>query len=95
MDYRFLIFVETSDPKIYKIPVQQTARLVNEYPDKKLALFEKLEEAKEAVLTMIGGAPVRAKSSISIFSSQSTSQNEELRKTVTELTEDRVERFHI
>ena len=45
------MFAEGAKPKIYKLPVNQTARLINEIPGKKVEVFETLNDAKEGVDT--------------------------------------------
>ncbi len=52
MDQRFAIFDEGARPRIYKVPIQQTARLINEFPFRKVEIFETLNDAKEAALAI-------------------------------------------
>ena len=93
MEQRFALFNDGHTPKIYKLPVNQTARLINEFPGRKVEVFETLDSAREAALAIIERAKVSAKPSIGLFSSESAPEDEELLKTLTELTEDRVERY--
>ncbi len=79
---------------IYKIPVNQTARLINEFPFRKVEIFESLNDAREQVLAIVARAKANAKPGIATFSIQTNPEDEELRTTLSELTEDRVERYH-
>ena len=88
------MFAEGAKPKIYKLPVNQTARLINEIPGKKVEVFETLNDAKEAALAIVSRAEASAKPSVAVFSKPATPQNEELRKALSELTEDRVEPYY-
>ncbi len=94
MEQRFAMLAEGAKPKIYKLPVSQTARLINEIPGRKVEVFETLKDAKEAALAIVSRDEASAKPSIAMFSKPATSQNEELRKALSELTEDRVERYY-
>ncbi len=94
MEQRFAVFTEGAKPKIYKLPVNQTARLINEIPGKKVEVFETLNDAKEAALAIVSRAEASAKPSIAMFSKPATPQNEELRKALSELTEGRVKRYN-
>ena len=94
MEQRFMVLAEGAKPKIYKLPVNQTACLINEIPGRKVEVFETLNDAKEAALAIISCAEAGAKPSIAMFSKPATFQNEELRKALLELTEDRVERYY-
>ncbi len=94
MEQRFAVLAEGAKPKIYKLPVNQTARLINEIPGKKVEVFETLNDAKEAALAIVSRAEASAKPSIAMFSKPATPQNEELRKALSELTEDRVKRYN-
>ncbi len=48
MEQRFAMHAEGDRPKIYKLPVNQTARLINEIPGWAVEVFETLTDAKEA-----------------------------------------------
>ncbi len=76
------------------MPIYQAARLINEFPFRKVEIFETLNDAREAALALVERAEASAKPSIAMFSKPATSQNEELRKALSELTEDRVERYY-
>jgi hypothetical protein len=94
MKQRFAVFTEWRKPKIYKFPMNQTARLINEVPGRKVEIFETLSGARDAALALIKLAKENAKPSIGMFSNQPNPEDEELAKTLSELTEDRVEKYH-
>ena len=93
MEQRFAVLIEEAKPRIYKIPVNQTARLINEVPGRKVEIFESLNDARERVLAIVERAKASAKPSIALFSTKPAPEEEKLLKTLTELTEDRVERY--
>ena len=95
MEYRFFIIAEGFDPKIYKVPVCQTARLISEYPRQTFTIYETLQDAKQAALMIANRAPTKPKCSITQFAGQSAPENEDLRMATLRLTEDRVERYHL
>ncbi len=95
MKYRFFIIAEGFDPKIYKVPVCQTARLISEYPRQTFTIYETLHDAKQAALVIANRAPIKPKCSITQFAGQFAPENEDLRMTTLRLTEDRVERYHL
>ena len=94
MNQRYAVFAEGPKPEIYKLPANQTARLINEIPGRKVKLFDTLNDAREAVLALVERAKENAKPSISMYSTQPNPEDEELLKTLSELTEDRVERYY-
>ena len=94
MEQHFVVLTEGAKPKIYKLPVNQTARLVNGIPGRKVEVFETLNDAREAALANVERAKANAKPSIAMFSIRPNPENEELLKTLSELTEDRVERYY-
>lgn len=94
MEQRFSVLDEGAEPRIYKVPIYQTARLINEFPFRKVEIFETLSDAKEAALAVISRAEASAKSGIAMFSKPATPQIEEMRKALSGLTEDRVERYY-
>ena len=94
MEHRFAVLDEGTKPKIFKVPVNQTARLVNEFPDRKVEVFEALKDAKEAALAIIGRLEAAAKPSISMFSDQPRPENEALRRSLSALTEESCERYY-
>lgn len=91
MEQRFVVFAEGHKPKIYKFPTNQTARLINEFPGLKVEVFENLSGAREAALAMVERVKANAKPSIAMFSTRP--KEEDLIKALSELTEDRVERY--
>ncbi len=95
MVYSFFVIVEGSDPKIYKIPRQRTARLISEFPDQKFQIYETLQDAKRAALTIVDRAPKKAKAGIVQLPGQPTTQNKDLGTTISELTEDRVDTYRM
>ena len=94
MEQRFVVFDDGSGPRIYKIPIHRTARLINEFPDRKVEVFETFNAAKEAALAIAGRAETNAKPSFTSFAPVAPARNEESRKALAELTEDRVETCH-
>jgi hypothetical protein len=94
MNQRFAVLAEGATPKIYKLPINQTARLINEVPGRKVEVFETLNGAREAALTLVESAKANARPGISILSNGPDSDYEELLKTLSELTEGRVERYY-
>ena len=94
MEQRFALLAEGAKLKIYKLPVNQTARLINEHASRKVLVFETLNNAREAALALVERAKENAKPSISMYSTQPNPEDEELLKTLSELTEDRVERYY-
>ncbi len=95
MEQRFVVFDDGSGPRIYKIPVHRTARLVNEFPDRKVQVFETLNAAKKAALAIVDHAETNAKPSFTSFAPAPTARNEESRMALSELTEDRVETYYV
>ena len=94
MEQRFAVLDERAKPRVYKVPIHQTARLINEFPFRNVEIFETLNDAREAALALVERVEASAKPSIAMFSKPATPQNEELRKALSELTEDRVERYY-
>ncbi len=76
------------------MPVNQTARLVNEFPFRKVEIFESFSEAKEAALAIAGRARAAGKHKNSLFATRPTAADEELRNRLSELTEERVETYY-
>ena len=95
MVYRFFIIAEGYDPRIYKVPACQTARLISEFPRQKFTLYETLQDAKQAALIIVDRAPTKPKSNIALFPGQPANTNGDLRTATLKLTEDRVEKFHL
>ncbi len=82
MEQRFAVLAEGEKPKIYKVPFNRTARIINEFPFQHVEVFETLSAAKLAAWTLAESLEMRLQS-----------QNEELRGTLAQLTEDRVETY--
>jgi len=95
MEQRFVVFDDGSGPRIYKIPVHRTARLVNEFSDRNVQVFETLNAAKEVALAIVDHAETNAKPSFTSFAPAPPARNEESRKALSELTEDRVETYYV
>ena len=94
MEQRFVVLGEGAKPKIYKLPVNQTARLINGIPGMKVEVFETLNGAREAALALVVRAKANARPSMALFSTGPDPEDEALLKTLSELTEDRVERYY-
>jgi len=94
MEQRFALLSEGATPKIYKLPINQTARLINEVSGRSVEVFETLNDAREAALTLVESAKANARPNISILPNGSDSENEKLLKALSELTEGRVERYY-
>ncbi len=93
MEYRYVMFETGSEPVIYKVPLNRTARLVNEYPDRKLEIFETLKDATAAALAYIERTEASSRSGTSLFSTGPSPKIEALRSRLAGLTEDRVETY--
>ena len=46
MEQRFVVFDGGAEPRIYRTPLNQTARLINEFPNRKPVVYENLKDAK-------------------------------------------------
>ena len=53
MEQRSVVFDGGFEPRIYKAPLNQTARPINVFPNRKPTAFENLIDAKEAALAII------------------------------------------
>ena len=95
MEHRFVVFDGESEPRIYKVPLNKTARLINEFQNRKPAVFETLKDAKEAALAIVDRAEEKGRPNIGMFAARPASCNEEPRKSLSELTEDAVETFYV
>jgi hypothetical protein len=93
MEKRFVVLAEGPDPKIYMVPANQTARLRNEIPGRKVEVFEAFDDARKAALAIVEQAKANARPRIEMFSIEPNRKDEEQLKTLSELTEDRVERY--
>ena len=99
MEQRFAALGEGAHTRIYKLPVNRIARLINEFPLRKVEIFETLNGAKNAALAIASRVQAKGNPKISMFATRPTPQrptpqNEELRKTLSKLTEDRVETYY-
>ncbi len=94
MEHRFAVLNEGSRPKVFKVLFNQTARLVNEFPDRKVEIFETLNDARNVALALVGRAEANAKPKFAMFAVQPNPEDQELRRMLSELTEDRVERYN-
>ena len=93
MTLRFAVLNEGKKPRIYKVPVNQTARLINEIPGRRVEVFETFDDAKKAALALVELARANEKPGISMFSIQPNPEEEELVRSLSKLTDDRVERY--
>ncbi len=93
MEHRFILLETGPRPEIFKVPLNMTARLINQYPDRKVAVFETLKDATMAALAAIERAELQSRPGISVFATEPSSEVATLRKRFSELTEDRVETF--
>ena len=93
MEYRFVLLETGPRPEIFKIQLNMTARLINQYPDRKVAIFETLREATMAALALIARAEAQSRSGTSSFATGQSPEIVALRQSFLELTEDRVETF--
>ncbi len=82
MEQRFAVLAEGEKPKIYKVPINKTARIINEFPFQNVEIFENLNDAKVAAWAIAESWQILP-----------TPQNEELRNSLSQLTEDRVEAY--
>ncbi len=94
MEQRFAVLDEGPKPRIYKVPTYQTARFINEFPFRKVEIFETLNDAREAALALVERAEASAKFGVAMSSKPAAPQIEEMRKALSGLTEDRVERYY-
>ncbi len=93
MEQRYVLIETGSEPKIYKVALILTARLINEYPDRKVTVFETLKQATMAALASIERAEAQSRSGSAPFPGEPRPGSEALRRRFWELTEDRVESF--
>jgi len=93
MSHRFAVFNEGSKPKILKVPSGQTARLKNQYPDRSVEIFETLGSAKEAALALMDRIKANADPRAAMYSFRPVPEDEEARRSLSDLSEDRVESF--
>ncbi len=91
MEYRFVLLEAGPRPEIFKVRLNMTARLVNQYPDRKVTIFETLKDATMAGLASIERAESRSRSGVSVFATEPSPEIVALRRRFSELTEDQVE----
>ena len=70
MEHRFVVFDGESEPRIYKVPLNKTARLINDFQNRKPAVFETLKDAKEAALAIVDRAEEKARPNIGMFAAR-------------------------
>ncbi len=93
MEYRFVLLETGARPEIFKIQLNMTARLINQYPGRKVAISETLKDATMAGLASIERAESRSRSGVSGFATEPSPEIVALRRRFSELTEDQVEAF--
>ncbi len=93
MEQRIVLLGTESRPEIFKVQLNMTARLVNQYPDRRVAIFETLTEATMAALALIARAEVQSRSGTLTFATGQAPEMAVLRRRFSELTEDRIETF--
>ena len=96
MTTRFVVVDHGLDTNVYKINANQTARLKNEFGNEGIELFDDLEQAKQAALAILGRYEEASKeASRRSFSFQSDNRLDSLKRSLSDLTEDRVETFFV
>ncbi len=95
MERCFVVFDEESGSRIYKIPINRTARLVNEFRGRRVHVFETLDATKDAALAIVGRAEASAKPSVTSFVPAPAARNQDARKALSVLTEARVEAYYV
>ena len=93
MNWRFVVVDHGLKTSIYKILVNQTARLMNEFGRENIEIFDKLEDAKEVVLLIVKRYEEAAKQNHHQISYRPDPRIEMLRAEMSELTENRLETF--
>ncbi len=82
MKQRFAVLINGEKPKIYRVPLNKSARIINGFPFQHVKFFENLNDAKAAACDIAESSEILP-----------TSQIEKLRNTFSQLTEDRVETY--
>lgn len=95
MNTRFVVVDHGLDTGIYKIYAQQTARLLNEFGNEYIEIFDSLEDAKAAALAIVNRHGEAARQSQWQFSFRPDPRIETLKTAFSDLTEDRVETFFV
>ncbi len=93
MEYRYVLLETGPRPEIFKVQLNMTARLVNQYPGRKVTIFETLKEATMAAVALIARAEVQSRSGTLTFATGRAPEIAALRRRFSELTEDRVKTF--
>lgn len=90
LQQRYILLDEQTGPRIFVIPANHTARAINECNHRKLKVFETLEAAKEAAMSIIDSL----KPELSSLTDIRLSKNE-LRSAISNISENTVERFYL
>lgn len=95
MRTRFVVVDHGLETGIYKIFAHETARLLNEFGKENIAVFDRLDEAKDAALDIVGRHDKAARDDQWQFSFRPDPQIQRLKTAISDLTEDRVETFFV
>ena len=95
MDTRFVVVDQGLDSGVYKMPTNQTARLINEFGNENMEIFDTLEDAKHAVLQIVNRCEEASKRSHRDFSFRANPAVESRKAQISDLTEDQVETFFL
>ena len=95
MRARFVIVDHGLDSGIYKIFAQQTARLLNEFGEENIEIFDSLEDAKGAAFAIVKRYADEAAQSQWQFSFRPDSRVENLGALLSDLSADRVQTFFV
>jgi hypothetical protein len=94
MDQRYVLIKELTGPRIFWVRLNETARLFNEDPSRKMEIFETLVAAKDAALAVIDRHMQDANRDIMDFSGRSERQkvelHQELRREISEMDENTI-----
>jgi hypothetical protein len=100
MNWRFVLVdhgletgIETTG--IYKILRHQTARLMNEFGQENIEIFDNIEDAKEAAVLMVKRHEEAVRQNHTFFEYQPDPKIEKLKNEISELTVDRVQEFFV
>jgi hypothetical protein len=95
MRTRLVVVDHGLDSGIYQIFAHETARLLNEFGRENIAVFDSLEDAKDAPLEIIARQDRAARDNQWQFSFRPDGQIERLKTEFSDLTEDCVETFFV
>ncbi|HEX9770811.1 MAG TPA: hypothetical protein VGA50_16690 [Kiloniellales bacterium] len=95
MSTRFVVVDQGLNTGVYRIHTHQTARLLNEFGNENIEIFDSFEDAREAALLIIGRCDEAWKQSQWRFAFRSDPQIERLKREFSELTADGVETFFV